>query len=191
MDGRITVESKLKEGSVFRVELEFDKAQESSAARTELNGMLPAAQLHRKLLEGRRFLVAEDNQINAEIIRELLAVYGAGCEVEPDGAQAVRAFLEKEPGTYDAILMDIQMPVMNGYEAAGAIRALSRPDAETIPIIAITANAFSEDVQKALEAGMNTHVAKPIDMNLLGDALRMVLDNGLLRKKAGTRQKLR
>lgn len=75
-------------------------------------------------------------------------------------------------------LMDIQMPVMNGYEAAGAIRALSRPDAETIPIIAITANAFSEDVQKALEAGMNTHVAKPIDMNLLGDALRMVLDNG-------------
>lgn len=178
MDGRITVESKLKEGSVFRVELEFDKAQESSAARTELNGMLPAAQLHRKLLEGRRFLVAEDNQINAEIIRELLAVYGAGCEVEPDGAQAVRAFLEKEPGTYDAILMDIQMPVMNGYEAAGAIRALSRPDAEKIPIIAITANAFSEDVQKALEAGMNTHVAKPIDMNLLGDALRMVLDNG-------------
>ena len=128
MDGRIAVESKLKEGSVFRVELEFDKAQESSAARTELNGMLPAAQLHRKLLEGRRFLVAEDNQINAEIIRELLAVYGAGCEVEPDGAQAVRAFLEKEPGTYDAILMDIQMPVMKGYEAAGAIRALSRPD---------------------------------------------------------------
>lgn len=101
MDGRIAVESKLKEGSVFRVELEFDKAQESSAARTELNGMLPAAQLHQEAAGRPQVPGCGGQSDQCGNIRELLAVYGAGCEVEPDGAQAVRAFLEKEPGTYD------------------------------------------------------------------------------------------
>ena len=122
-------------------------------------------------LKGLRFLVAEDNDINAEILSELLDIEGAVCEIVENGQLAVARFSETEPGTFDAILMDVQMPVMNGYEAARAIRALGRADGEHIPIIAMTANAFAEDVRDALEAGMNAHVAKPIDMRLLKEAM--------------------
>ena len=121
---------------------------------------------------GRRILVAEDNSINAEILCGLLDIYGAQTVVRADGAQTVREFLRTAEGTYDAILMDIQMPVMDGYAAARAIRELNRPDAKTIPVIAMTANAFSEDVQAALEAGMNAHVAKPIDIEVLKSTLQ-------------------
>ena len=123
-------------------------------------------------LDGRRFLVAEDNAINSEILCEILQMFGAGSVVKEDGLQAVRAFGESAPGTYDAILMDIRMPEMNGYEATRAIRTMERPDAATIPIVAMTANAFDEDVRKSIEAGMNAHVAKPIDV----EALRSTLD---------------
>ncbi len=122
-------------------------------------------------LKGLRFLVAEDNDINAEILSELLDIEGAVCEIVENGQIAVARFAETEPGTFDAILMDVQMPVMNGYEAARAIRASGRADGEQIPIIAMTANAFAEDVRDALEAGMNAHVAKPIDMKLLKEAM--------------------
>ena len=119
--------------------------------------------------------MAEDNEINAEILCELLQMQGALSVVCSDGAQALRAFQEAAMGTYDAILMDIQMPNMNGYEAAQAIRSLEREDAGNIPIIAMTANAFAEDVQAALEAGMTAHIAKPIDLGILLFELNRIL----------------
>ncbi len=118
-------------------------------------------------LAGRHFLVAEDNEINAEILMELLDIEEATCEIVENGKLAVERFEQMEPGTYDAILMDVQMPVMNGYEAARSIRQLDRPDARMILIIAMTANAFAEDVKDAIDAGMDAHIAKPIDMELL------------------------
>ena len=126
-------------------------------------------------LEGRRFLVAEDNEINAEILSELLDIEEAVCEIVENGKLAVERFNETEPGSYDAILMDVQMPVMNGYEAARAIRALERDDAKLIPIIAMTANAFAEDVKDAMDAGMDAHIAKPIDMLVLKRTLSLYL----------------
>jgi len=124
------------------------------------------------VLEGRRFLVAEDNELNAEILSELLDMMGASVNIVENGQKAVEAFAAAGHGEYDAILMDIQMPVMDGYEATRAIRASDRPDAKDIPIIAMTANAFAEDVKEALDCGMNAHVAKPIDLKRLGKVLR-------------------
>ena len=122
-------------------------------------------------LQGMHLLVAEDNEINAEILSELLDVEGATCEIMENGQLAVERFERSAEGEFDAILMDVQMPVMNGYEASRVIRALKREDARAIPIIAMTANAFAEDVKDALDAGMNVHIAKPIDMNLLKKTL--------------------
>ena len=118
-------------------------------------------------LEGCRFLVAEDNEINAEILIQLLELEGADCEIAVDGQAALERFKDAAPGEFDAILMDVQMPKMNGYEATKAIRGLERGDALTVPIIAMTANVFAEDVRDALDAGMNAHIAKPVDMGLL------------------------
>lgn len=118
-------------------------------------------------LAGLHFLAAEDNEINAEILREILAFEDAGCEIVENGQLAVERFERAEKGEFDAILMDVQMPVMNGYDATRAIRALPREDARTIPIIAMTANAFAEDEKEALNAGMDVHLAKPIDIELL------------------------
>ncbi len=118
-------------------------------------------------LEGLRFLAAEDNEINAEILSEILSMEGADCEIAQNGRLALERFGESKEGEFDAILMDVQMPVMNGYEATRAIRALRREDAKTIPIIAMTANAFAEDEKEALHAGMNVHLSKPIDIGLL------------------------
>ncbi|MCI8502461.1 MAG: response regulator [Dorea sp.] len=118
-------------------------------------------------LSGLRFLVAEDNDINAEILSELMNMEGAVCEIKENGLLALERFADSTPGEFDAILMDVQMPIMNGYDASRNIRALERADAKTIPIIAMTANAFTEDVKDALEAGMDVHIAKPIDMELL------------------------
>lgn len=113
---------------------------------------------------GRRFLLAEDNELNREIAVELLSVTGAAMETAVDGKEAVEKFTVSLPGYYDLILMDVQMPEMNGYEATKAIRALERPDALSVPILAMTANAFSEDVEKSLACGMNGHISKPIDL---------------------------
>ena len=118
-------------------------------------------------LEGLRFLAAEDNEINAEILMELLELEGASCEIAENGRLAVERFQRSTPGEFDAVLMDVQMPVMSGHDAARAIRALDRPDARDIPIIAMTANAFAEDEKAALDAGMDAHVAKPLDVELL------------------------
>lgn len=118
-------------------------------------------------LEGLHFLAAEDNEINAEILREILSIEGADCEIVENGQLAVERFMRAAEKEFDAILMDVQMPVMNGYHATRAIRSLDRRDAATIPIIAMTANAFAEDEKEALDAGMNVHLAKPIDVELL------------------------
>lgn len=127
-------------------------------------------------LKGLHFLLAEDNKLNAEIVVELLKSEGASCDVAENGRLVVDRFRESAPKTYDAILMDVMMPVMNGYEATKAIRASKHPEALTIPIVAMTANAFAKDVQDALDAGMNAHVAKPINMetlkNTLGSCIR-------------------
>ena len=122
-------------------------------------------------LRGMRFLLAEDNELNAEIMVELLKSEGASCDVEENGRLAVEKFVSSPKGAYDAILMDVMMPVMNGYEATKAIRASRHPEALTIPIVAMTANAFVKDVQDALDAGMNAHVAKPINMETLKNTL--------------------
>ena len=122
-------------------------------------------------LSGLHFLAAEDNEINAEILTELLSLEGASCEIAENGQQAVERFCQAAAGTFDGILMDVQMPVMNGHEAARAIRALEREDAARIPIIAMTANAFAEDEKAALDAGMNAHIAKPLDVEQLKKVL--------------------
>lgn len=174
MGGTISVESQVGRGSTFRVELECEDAPRGTV-QADMSGTEPSSAVKRNLLVGRTFLVVEDNAINAEILCELLSLEGAQAVVRTDGTQAVHAVQTMSPNSYDAILMDIQMPKMNGYEAARAIRKLDRNDAAAIPIIAMTANAFAEDIQSALDAGMDAHVAKPIDMNVLRAALDKVL----------------
>lgn len=124
-----------------------------------------------ELFKGRSFLVAEDNEMNAEIISELMDMAGATVYIAENGELAVEKFKSAQPGEFDAIFMDVQMPVMNGYEAARAIRACDHPEAKDVLIIAMTANAFAEDVKEALDAGMNVHVSKPIDLDRLAGVL--------------------
>lgn len=126
-------------------------------------------------LKGLRLLIAEDNDINAEILMELLDMEGAVYDRAINGQKAVELYQSKPEGYYDGILMDIQMPEMNGYEATQAIRSLNRSDAADIPIVAMTANAFAEDIQNSLDAGMNAHIAKPIDMTILKSVLSKVM----------------
>ena len=114
--------------------------------------------------EGRRVLLAEDNDLNGEIATELLMSVGFAVDWEQNGQLCAEKFAQSAPGYYDVILMDLRMPIMNGYEATEAIRAMDRPDAKQIPIIAMTADAFSEDIQKCLACGMNAHLAKPVDL---------------------------
>ena len=119
------------------------------------------------ILKGMRFLCAEDNELNAEILQALLELAGASCTICANGQEIVDAFEKVKPGDYDAILMDVQMPVMNGYEATRRIRAGANPVGQTIPIFAMTANAFSDDIQQSMEAGMDAHISKPVDMKVL------------------------
>lgn len=128
-------------------------------------------QMEEMPLKDMRFLMAEDNDINAEILEEMLSMVGAQCERATDGKEALEMFQHSQVGEYDMVLMDVQMPVMNGYEATRAIRGCDHPLAKTIPIVAMTANAFAEDVKNALDAGMNAHVAKPVDLEELTKTL--------------------
>ena len=120
----------------------------------------------------------EDNELNAEILTELLKIEGAECTICENGEEILKAFEQSAPGDYDMILMDVQMPVMNGYEATKAIRRSSHKLAKTIPIIAMTANAFSEDIQHSLAAGMNAHVSKPVEMKVLEKTIRSIKSGG-------------
>lgn len=118
------------------------------------------------------FLCAEDNELNADILKATLEIAGAACKIYTDGQQIVKAFESVKPGEYDGILMDIQMPNMDGHEAAKMIRKSKNPLGKTIPIIAMTANAFTEDVNASLACGMNAHISKPIDMAFLERTIR-------------------
>ncbi len=170
MGGTIAVKSKKGEGSTFTVDMEFALPEQTEEPEPEI--VVEAAE---RLLPGKRFLVAEDNEINAEILGEVLKLEGVEYDLAKDGREAVELFANSAPGYYDMILMDIQMPRMNGYEATKAIRTSGRPDARTVPIAAMTANAFSEDVQRALDSGMNVHIAKPIDIAALHETFRRLM----------------
>jgi CheY-like chemotaxis protein len=126
-------------------------------------------------LEGRRMLLAEDVEINAEIMVMLLEMREVECEIAANGRIALEMFEQSEPGYYDAILMDVRMPEMDGLEATRRIRSLPREDARSIPIIALTANAFDEDVQRSLQAGLNAHLSKPVDPDVLFETLENLL----------------
>ena len=129
-------------------------------------------QKEQSVLVGMKFLCAEDNELNAEILKAMLEMQGASCTICCDGAELVERFRTVQPGQYDAILMDVQMPTMDGYAATRAIRRGENPLGKTIPIIAMTANAFAEDVQKSFDAGMDSHLSKPVDMAALEQTLR-------------------
>ena len=164
MGGTIEVESEPGQGSCFEVIMNLKVAENRSVS---LEPQVEKEDLDENILKGMRFLCAEDNELNAEILIELLKIEGAECTICENGERILNTFEQSAPGEYDMILMDVQMPVMNGYEATKAIRRSTHKRAKTIPIIAMTANAFAEDVQVALNAGMDDHVAKPIDMGIL------------------------
>ena len=175
MGGTIDVESELGQGSCFEVLIDLRIAEDrfvSSAEQAEKDESAG------NVLKGMRFLCAEDNELNAEILMELLKIEGAECTICENGKRVLEAFEQSAPGDYDMILMDVQMPVMNGYEATKAIRRSSHELAKTIPIIAMTANAFSEDIQHSLAAGMNAHVSKPIEMKVLEKTIRSIKSGG-------------
>ena len=172
MGGMISVESKKGKGSTFLVELPMELTDESKVQKQ-------GHTYDGSDLSGVKILMAEDNDLNAEIAMVQLEEVGIKVTRVCDGTEAVSAFLENPKGTFDMIFMDIMMPTMNGYEATKTIRAnLNRPDARRIPIIAMTANAFAEDVQASLDAGMNGHIAKPIVMDEVLKTISRMLHSG-------------
>ena len=182
MGGTIDVESELGQGSCFEVLIDLRIAEDRTAA---LAAQEEIEEPDSNILKGMRFLCAEDNELNAEILMELLKIEGAECIICENGERVVEAFEQSAPGDYDMILMDVQMPVMNGYEATKAIRRSSHELAKTIPIIAMTANAFSEDIQHSLAAGMNAHISKPVDMKTLEKTIRSIKNGGGGHRNAG------
>ena len=175
MGGTIDVESELGQGSCFEVFMDLKIAEDRSVA---LAAQEETDEQDDNILQGMRFLCAEDNELNAEILTELLKIEGAECTICENGEEVLKAFEQSAPGDYDMILMDVQMPVMNGYEATKAIRRSSHKLAKTIPIIAMTANAFSEDIQHSLAAGMTAHVSKPVEMKVLEKTIRSIKSGG-------------
>ena len=181
MGGTIDVESELGQGSCFEVLIDLRIAEDRSVSSTvqeEKN------EQNDNIFQGMRFLCAEDNELNAEILTELLKIEGAECTICENGEEILKTFEKSAPGDYDMILMDVQMPVMNGYEATKAIRRSSHELAKKIPIIAMTANAFSEDIQHSLAAGMNAHVSKPVEMKVLEKTIRSIKTGGGAKLKA-------
>lgn len=167
MSGIIQVESEEGIGSTFEVIFEFriDKEKEKSSPAQPRKNEINSGESD--ILKGKRFLCAEDKELNAEILKALLEMEGAECEICTNGEEIVERFADVREGEFDAILMDVQMPLMNGYEAARAIRSGTNPLGRTIPVIAMTANAFAADIQQSLVAGMNAHISKPMDMGVL------------------------
>ncbi len=164
MGGRILVTSKEGVGSTFEISIPFEIAP---APET-----LPETETQEADIRGLHLLLAEDNELNAEIAVTLLGAAGADITAVQNGKQALERFADSAPGTFDAILMDVMMPVMDGLAATKAIRALDRPDAAAIPIIAMTANVFAEDAEKCFAAGMNAHLIKPLDIAVLKACIR-------------------
>ena len=175
MGGTIDVESELGQGSCFEVLIDLRIAEDRKVVLTAQEEI---DEPDSNTLKGMRFLCAEDNELNAEILTELLKIEGAECTICENGEEILKTFEKSAPGDYDMILMDVQMPVMNGYEATKAIRRSSHELAKKIPIIAMTANAFSEDIQHSLAAGMNAHVSKPVEMRVLEKTIRSIKTGG-------------
>ncbi len=166
MGGTIELESEKGKGSTFVVELSFEI--DPNAGITARDG----ADAKGASLAGLKVLLAEDNELNSEIALFMLEQEGVSVDVARNGQEALECFKKSPDGTYDVVLMDVMMPVMDGYEAARAIRLLDRPDAKTVPIIAVTANAFADDKDQSAKAGMNGHVSKPLDAQALMAAIR-------------------
>lgn len=167
MGGSISAESEKGKGTKMTIVIPFTEAEEAEEKHGD--------DTEEVSLEGRRILIVEDIEINAEIVTDLLELEGAECELAQNGQIAVDMISESPEGYYDAILMDLRMPVMDGFEAVRRIRDLDRKDTATVPIIALTANAFEEDVDKALNVGMNMHLAKPVDADLLYGTLKRLI----------------
>ena len=168
MHGTISVESTPGKGSIFTVRLKLPIATDDPTVNTE-------NKFSDEVLEGRNVLIAEDNAVNSEIVKRMLEKKGIKCTVTVNGLLALDNFRCSREGKYDAVLMDIRMPVMDGLQSTRAIRSLSREDAKRIPIIALTANAFDEDVKKCLDAGMDAHIAKPVEPQKLYEILASVM----------------
>ena len=185
MGGSIEVESTLDVGTTFTVTLPFSPAPPEDAPACAATPSVAAGMPEDgpSLLAGARVLLAEDNEINMEIASELLSEAGVEVVQAWNGQEAVDAFAASEPGAVDAVLLDMKMPVMDGCEAARAIRALDRPDAREVPIVAVTANAFAEDVAATTAAGMDAHVSKPIDFTVLCRTLESLIT----RRRGGDR----
>ena len=160
MGGTITFESEEGVGTTFVIRVPF-------RIDTDRSGRMETGERQEASIRGMHILLAEDNELNMEIAEFLLQNEGAVVTKAWNGQEAVELFEKSRPGEFDVILMDIMMPVMNGHEAVKRIRSLDREDANVIPVIAMTANAFTEDRLKAKEAGMNEHIAKPVDVELL------------------------
>ena len=168
MNGRIELESELGKGSVFTVYLDFERVQDEGIQENTVNT------IHQNL-EGCHVLLVDDNEMNIEIAKAVLEMRKMIVTCARNGKEACDKFAESNPGEYSVILMDIRMPVMNGHEASIYIRKMNRPDAKTIPIIAMSADAFEEDVKASLEAGINEHVAKPVNAETLYAVIAKVI----------------
>ena len=167
MDGTIQIDSVENQGTFIHVVIPFEIVEEPAVVQE-------MSELPRENLSGYRILLAEDNELNREIEVFFLKDEGISVTEAEDGQQAVELFKEKPAGTFDAILMDLMMPVMDGYTATRKIRSLERSDAKTIPIIAITANAFQEDAEKCIAVGMNAHLAKPLDIEKMKKTIKSI-----------------
>lgn len=170
MGGEITVDSTVGKGTCFSVTLPFSVSTQKEEPEKE-------EEVEFANLEGSHILLAEDNPLNMEIVIELLKEQGVEISAAENGREALEKFADSEPYFFDAILMDMQMPEMDGCEAARAIRALERPDAEFVPIIALTANTFPEDIAQTVRAGMNAHLSKPVEPDLLFAALEQMISD--------------
>ena len=170
MGGSIQVESRQGIGTKFTVDLSFDMASKEEVYGSR--NAIKTSAIH--TIKGKRILIAEDNELNAEIVKTVLEDVGALVTRVEDGQQAVELFKEKPAGTFDVILMDLMMPVMDGYTATRKIRELERSDAKTVPIIAMTANAFQEDAEKCIAVGMNAHLAKPLDIEKMKKTIKSI-----------------
>lgn len=181
MGGEIQVRSKLGEGTLFEILIDLDYVNQKEETSVE-----ERKEDYAGYCKGMHLLVAEDNELNYEVVSELLDMYEITCDRADDGSVCVEKFCASKENAYDAILMDMQMPVMDGLQATAAIRRLNHPQAHRIPIIAMTANAFRDDIEKCMDAGMNLHLAKPVNMELLLEALyRLKKDN---QKKTGRQE---
>lgn len=176
MSGRIEVQSKLGQGSTFRVRIPFQIDMGKEEAKRGDKKTPPPD------ITGMKILLVEDNEINSEIVQYILEEAHAVVDTAVNGLEAVERFAQSRPGEYGCILMDIMMPVMDGLEATRQIRTMNRADSETVPIFALSANAFTEDVFKAKHAGMNGHLAKPLNIQMLLEAIASVQQPAFMSK---------